>query len=126
MLKRLCAAVSALLLAGCTTPGGQANDDSAVGIGDVARVGDLRIRPDKVAEDSRCPVNADCFWSGRIVLAVTIYHGTVESRAKISSIEPSRFADGILKLVSVTPEPHTEKIIRESDYQFAFRFLRDQ
>ena len=41
-------------------------------LGEEVQVGDLRVRPVAVAEDSRCPIDVTCVWAGRIRLRVAI------------------------------------------------------
>jgi hypothetical protein len=36
------------------------------------RLGDLRVRPLEVLEDSRCPVDVTCVWAGRVRLRVAV------------------------------------------------------
>ena len=57
----------ALTLAGCaTTP--PANAGPTAGLGQVAAVNGIRIRPIEVVEDSRCPAMVNCVWEGRLVV----------------------------------------------------------
>ena len=41
-------------------------------LGEEVRLGDVRIRPVAVLEDSRCPVDVTCVWAGRIRLRVAV------------------------------------------------------
>ena len=36
------------------------------------RIGDLRVKPLAILEDSRCPVDVTCVWAGRIRLRVAV------------------------------------------------------
>jgi hypothetical protein len=36
------------------------------------RIGDLRVEPLELVEDSRCPIDATCVWAGRVRLRVAI------------------------------------------------------
>ena len=46
--------------------------DGLAAIGQSTRVGALVITPQKLIEDSRCPINARCIWAGRLILAARI------------------------------------------------------
>lgn len=41
-------------------------------LGEEVQVGDLRVRPLEVLEDSRCPIDVDCVWAGRIRVKVAV------------------------------------------------------
>lgn len=41
-------------------------------LGEEVQVGDLRVRPLQVLEDSRCPTDVDCVWAGRIRVKVAV------------------------------------------------------
>ena len=41
-------------------------------LGQPTRVGRLVVTPLRVAEDSRCPINARCVWAGRAVVQTRI------------------------------------------------------
>jgi hypothetical protein len=41
-------------------------------LGEEVQLGDLRVRPVELVEDSRCPIDATCVWAGRIRLRVAI------------------------------------------------------
>lgn len=65
-------ALFALTLAGCaTTP--PANAGPTAGLGQVAAVNGIRIRPIEVVEDSRCPAMVNCVWEGRLVVRARMY-----------------------------------------------------
>lgn len=83
-------AICALLLAGCELLGlpsggstsdvvaASADDPIEIEVGQTVVFEDLnaRIRFVAVREDSRCPVNLDCFWQGRVrANFVLIYQG---------------------------------------------------
>lgn len=59
------ATLFALVLAACTTVP-PANAGPTAGLGQVAVVNGLKIRPIKVVEDSRCPASVQCVWAGRL------------------------------------------------------------
>jgi hypothetical protein len=55
----------ALMLAACATVP-PPNAGPTAGLGQVAVVGGLKIRPIEVVEDSRCPATVQCAWAGRL------------------------------------------------------------
>ncbi|MGE0179287.1 MAG: hypothetical protein AB7O91_05655 [Sphingomonas sp.] len=125
---------TALLLAGCmaapNTAGGaepprRPPDLPGIAyaqLGETIRVGALMVRPRAVVEDSRCPVNVDCVWAGRVVLRIAI-SGVREERL-ISSIEPLLLPDGgTLVLENVWP-PRVHGEAPAGPYRFGFRVAR--
>jgi hypothetical protein len=59
--------ILALMLTACMTVP-QANAGPTAGLGQIAAVNGLRIRPIKVVEDSRCPAQVNCVSAGRLVV----------------------------------------------------------
>jgi len=41
-------------------------------LGEEVAVGDVRVRPLAVLEDSRCPIDVECVWAGRIRVRVAV------------------------------------------------------
>ena len=60
-------AIFAIMLAGCATVP-PADAGPTAGLGQVASVNGLRIRPIEVIEDSRCPALVRCVWEGRLTV----------------------------------------------------------
>jgi hypothetical protein len=60
-------ALLAIALAGCATVPTAAAGPTA-GLGQVAAVNGITIRPIEVIEDSRCPALVRCVWAGRVVV----------------------------------------------------------
>jgi hypothetical protein len=61
------ATLVALMLAACATVP-PVNVGPTAGLGQVATVNGLRIRPIAVIEDSRCPALVRCVWEGRLTV----------------------------------------------------------
>jgi hypothetical protein len=64
-------------LAGCATPGAgrpaaAAPAVATAGLGERVRVGDVRVLPLAVLEDSRCPERVACIWAGRLRLTALL------------------------------------------------------
>jgi hypothetical protein len=64
---KLLIALAAMALAGCATVP-PANAGPTAGLGQVAVVDGLQIRPIELVEDSRCPANVQCVWAGRVTV----------------------------------------------------------
>jgi hypothetical protein len=111
------------LLAGCagTVPPPQ-DIEGPVKLGQVAYVGGPRVRPDRLIEDSRCPIDAQCVWAGRVVLRATIFGGSWSKQVDLTLGTPVPVADGALTLVSVTPERKAGTEIRPGQLRFTFEF----
>ena len=97
--------------------------EGPVGIGQTAYVSGPRVRPDHVIEDSRCPVDAQCVWEGRLVLHATVLGGGWSKAVDLTLGTPVRVADGALTLTGVSPakvagEPPPEP----ESYRFTFVF----
>lgn len=102
-----------------------ANSDGIdVAFGQTAYLGGSRIRPVKLLEDSRCPMNARCIWAGEVRVLVAWVTADGERKVELTLGKPVPLADGSLSLTAVTPA----KIAGEgngilpSDYRFSFRF----
>jgi hypothetical protein len=108
------------LLTGCV-----AEDpfEGPVRLGQIASVNGPRVRADQVIEDSRCPVDAQCVWAGRLIVRVTVLGGGWSKQLDLTSGMPVNVADGSLTLVQATPPrrsaDQTNKIL---PYRFTFSF----
>lgn len=115
-------ALALLAVAACATPSTtQPPRKGPVALGETAYVNGPLVRPERVIEDSRCPMNARCVWAGRVVVRVAILSGRRETLELVLG-EPQPVADGALTLVSATPEREAGKAIGARDYRFAFEF----
>ncbi len=89
------------------------------GLNETIRLGDLTIKPLEVIEDSRCPVDVDCVWSGRLVMRAEV--AGVSSPATISSLEPLALpGGGSLVLASVWPPNYHQGGGAREPYRFGF------
>lgn len=115
------------LLAACaTTPSPPATpaEDGLVraGIGQEVTVAGPRVVPLAVIEDSRCPRDVQCVWSGTVRLSIRIITGRGAETQDIALGQRIPVADGTLLLADVTPARTSEAAIPPGDYRFAFRF----
>lgn len=136
------AAVFAVLaLAACATPGDPAPQASplaaqisadnerldaelaapgivAVGIGETADLGGgLMVKPLEVLEDSRCPMNVQCVWAGRLRLRAEVAGAAQELTLRA----PLQTPLGTVTLVAVKPGAWTEWPGPRTPYRFGFR-----
>lgn len=124
------------LLAGCAAPaamadapagqvGAEAPGAVTVRLGETARLGDIRVRPIAVLEDSRCPRDVTCIWAGRLRLKAAI--STVPGEAVLTLSEPFALpGGGRLTLVAAAPEPwHAPPPGVETGAATRFAFRRD-
>lgn len=125
------------LLAGCAAPAAGAPEAPAdrsgaetpgtvtVQLGETARLGDIRVRPIAVIEDSRCPRDVTCVWAGRLRLKAAI--SAVPGEAVLTLSEPFALpGGGRLTLVAAAPEPwHAPPPGVETGAATRFAFRRD-
>lgn len=107
-------------LAGCATV---RPVEGPVRLGQIASVNGPRVRPERVIEDSRCPVDAQCVWAGRLVLRVSVLGGGWSRQIDLSLGIPVNVADGRLTLVDAAPARTTGKQgTLPLPYRFTFTF----
>ncbi|MBV6521783.1 MAG: hypothetical protein MNPFHGCM_01927 [Gemmatimonadaceae bacterium] len=84
----------------------------------------LTIRFDSVANDSRCPVDVVCVWSGNAAVHVTIQRpGEAAHEATLDSTvgeKSARNGTETVTLVSLRPEPDTRRPFTPGDYRARF------
>ena len=92
--------------------------------GQTAYVDGPKIRPIKLIEDSRCPMNARCVWAGRVRISVGFVKSDGEREVELTLGEPVSIADGTLTLTAVTPSKMAGegRELAPSDYRFSFQF----
>ncbi len=96
--------------------------EGPVRFGQIAFVGGPRVRPDRVVEDSRCPLGVDCVRAGRMILQVTVLGGGWSRKFDLEIGKTVHVADGTLALVAATPPRRSRDPVRGSAYRFAFEF----
>lgn len=91
----------------------------AAGIGETADLGGgLLVRPLLVAEDSRCPGDAQCIWAGRVRLRVNASGAEIEMIAG----EPVSTTSGSVVLAVVSPGKWSSWPANELGQRPAYRF----
>ena len=86
----------------------------------------LVVTPLEVLEDSRCPIEADCVWEGRVRLSAQLDMGHESISVTLDSGEPLRINGGFLSVAEIAPDMSTAWApIQAEDYRFAFKFAPD-
>jgi hypothetical protein len=109
---------TALALAACVTTATSATP----GLGQVGLVDGLRVRPLRIVEDSRCPINAICVWAGRLIVRTEIHGGNWRETRDLELRKPQSIADGQLTLVEAVPSKMADQPVDARDYRFTFAF----
>lgn len=132
---RLCAlALAPLALAACTgrlstTPENVLDERATLAIGQSATFGAdnaLRITFREVEEDSRCPVDVQCVWSGDAAVLFRIeYHGSLVGGTTLHThLEPKRIVINdqfALQLVSLSPDNRSGAVIEPGTYRVSIQ-----
>jgi hypothetical protein len=96
--------------------------EGPVRLGQTAFVDGPKVRADRIVEDSRCPVDTECVWAGRMILRTTVFGGGWSRQVDLELGKAVQVADGTLELVSATPPQRSGGGGRGSAYRFTFRF----
>lgn len=83
---------------------------------------DLKIRFDKILEDSRCPAGVQCIWEGRVSVSVELEDS--QGRYKMVLIQPGSSDNYVtetyknyLITYKITPYPQQNEEIDDSGYR---------
>ena len=114
----------AISVAACATV--PASAGPTAGLGQVARVDGVTIRPLRVVEDSRCPREVQCVWAGRLVILAEVgYRGGSESfRGTMTLGQALVLGRESVTLVSATPGKTAGSTIDPRAYRFSFAVER--
>lgn len=135
-MKQTFLIIASIALAGCVSvmpgmpyppPPPIGNTASAtIGFGGQAVLNTIRIRPLAVIEDSRCAINVQCVWAGRLVLAVEIDQrgGSEELRTNLTLGQPLLVEGGRLTLVAAHPPKLAGAQPSPPTSQFTFELTR--
>ena len=91
-------------------------------LGQSAVVDGPRVRPMKVVEDSRCPMNARCVWAGRIVVRTRVSGGHWSKTIDLTLGKPEPVADGRITLSAVTPDRIAGERLYPRRLRFTYEF----
>ena len=109
----------ALALTGCATVPPAATGPIA-GLGQVATVNGIRIRPIEVVEDSRCPALVRCVWEGRLVVRARMYGSGWTQIRDFQLGVPQAVDWNHVTLVSAEPQKTAPGDIEPRAYRFTF------
>jgi hypothetical protein len=114
--------LAAGLLAGCVSVAARQGVEGPVTLGQVAYVSGPLVRPDRVIEDSRCPVDVQCVWAGRVVVRATVIAAGGSREIDLTLGVPAPVADGALTLVAVEPARVVAGPAQPQPLRFTFAF----
>jgi hypothetical protein len=128
MIQRNFPLFALLSLSACVTTAGAENPlphGNDVPLGRAAYVDGPIIRPVKVIEDSRCPMNARCIRAGTVKIDAIWEREDQNRKIELELGKPIQIADGSLELTSVTPSrvAGEGRELKPQDYRFSFRFM---
>jgi hypothetical protein len=128
MIKRNLVLITLLSLSACVTTAGTETplpDGTNVPLGRAAYVDGPIIRPVKVIEDSRCPMNARCIWAGTVKIEAIWVRPNGDRTIELELGKPVPLADGSIELSDVSPSRMAGegRELKPADYRFSFRFM---
>jgi hypothetical protein len=128
MIKRISVLIALLSLSACVTSKAKEAplpDGNNVPLGRSAYVDGPIIRPVKVLQDSRCPLDARCVWAGTVKLQALWVRSDGDRKIELELGKPISIADGSLELTEVMPPRMAGKglELKAADYRFSFRFM---
>lgn len=74
---------------------------------------------ERVASDSRCPMDALCVWAGDAIVVLTISGDGQPAARELHTIAGSSeasYSGYMIKLISLAPYPRSDRQIRPEDY----------
>jgi hypothetical protein len=86
-------------------------------------VGPMAVTPLRVIEDSRCPVDVDCVWPGRVVLAIRLEQGGSMREEAVETPLGLEFDGAVLTLAEVQPVRTVSNRTQALDYRFGFSLV---
>jgi hypothetical protein len=128
MMTRNITLIALISLSACMTSAGAEQplaDRNNVPLGRSAYVDGPIIRPVKVIEDSRCPMNARCIWAGTVKIEAIWVRPSGDRTIELELGKPIPIADGSIELTDVSPSriAGEGKEPKQEDYRFSFRFM---
>lgn len=95
---------------------------SGVRVGQTVSLAGRKVTVLKVLEDSRCPVEVDCVWSGQVTLHLRVERAGKTSLGSLGTYKPLPVAGGELELVDTLPERSEARALSPADYRFTLKF----
>jgi len=122
-IKTSCSLAVLLGLTGLSACASAGPVEGPVRLGQIASVNGPRVRADQVIEDSRCPIDVQCVWAGRLIVRATVMGGGWSKQIDLTLGIPVDVADGRLTLTDVTPGRRSgEQGSKAMPYRFTFAF----
>ena len=127
-MKRNFALIALLSLSACVTTVKAETplaDRNNVSLGQNAYIDGPVIRPMKIIEDSRCPINARCIWAGTVKIEAIWVRPGPDRTIQLELRKPVPLTDGTIELTDVSPSRMAGegRELKPSDYRFNFRFV---
>lgn len=91
-----------------------------VALGQPVWAGDTILTPLEVTEDSRCPVDVQCVWAGKLTVSTRITATHWKQTAPLTLGEPYEVLGRTYELISATPAKRADREIRPGEYRFTF------
>lgn len=111
-----------LALAACATVRPAAAAGPTASFGQMARAGDLTVRPIALLEDSRCPASVQCVWAGQVRISAEVVSANGREMRELTLGKPIAIGGGNLALVEVQPAKLAPGATEPREYRFTFRF----
>ncbi len=97
--------------------------------GETASIQDTKIKIlfDSVQNDSRCPIDLDCYWAGNAEVKLVLQIQQEQTAAIINTGIDNRhvqYRGYHVQLLKLTPARHSKKPIRQSDYAATLKVSR--
>ena len=128
MMKRYLGLFAMLALSACVTTADKEAplpNGNNVPLGRSAYIDGPIIRPVKVIEDSRCPMNARCIWAGTVKIEALWVRPGDDRTIQLELGKPVPLADGNIELTDVSPSRMAGegRDLKPADYRLSFRFM---
>ncbi len=126
LIRLITLAAAALALSACASMGSEDIDCDGlpcVAIGEALESGGATITPLRVVEDSRCPVDAECFWEGRLRVAALVQQGGREREVELTLGSATPALSGNVQFTKALPEMRAQTPeIPAKAYRFNFTY----
>ncbi len=126
-MRRVAALVVPVLLLACPTSPSEVkfNAPFTLAPGQSADVEGLRVTFDRVASDSRCPIDVTCVWEGDAVVVVSLRASgrepaSVELHTSGRFAQDASYGDYRIRLAGLEPVARSDRPIAPSDYRATF------
>jgi hypothetical protein len=91
-----------------------------MGLQEMGTVGQVRITPRVVLEDSRCPSDVVCIQAGTVRVEADLASDVGQTRQEFMLNVPVTTEGEVVMLTVVAPEAHSQNIIADTEYRFTF------